>query len=318
MDDWVSKRGLALVDPLTLKALSRRSDTRGFLQLGSQLGALLLTGAGVAATWGSPWFPAFFIAHGILINCLYAGQHEMSHWTAFRSRRLNDVFGAIIGFVVIYPFTWDRWFHFTHHRNTQNWEKDPELLIRGPYTFSSYLLNLVGITYWWGRVRSTTRAAFGRIAPYAYWLNDDQRRYVIAEARWHLAGYAAIAAISLSFQSWAAVEFWLAPMLLTKCFHQLQNVGEHTGLTHFPDTLRNTRTLQGPALLRWLMWNMSYHTAHHTFPSVPFHRLPELHQVIEQRLGKAVPAAGYLECHLTLLRTFRRGAEPLEPVEGGA
>jgi fatty acid desaturase len=66
------------------------------------------------------------------------------------------------------------------------------------------------------------------------------------------------------------------------------------------------------------MWNMSYHTAHHTFPSVPFHRLPELHRVIERQLGKPVPAAGYLECHLSLLRAFRRGVEPLEPAEGEA
>ncbi len=314
MDDWVAKRGLALIEPKRLRQLSERSDARGLLQLASQLGAIALTGMALMMYWGSWWGVPVFLAHGILINCLYAGQHEMSHWTAFRSRWLNNVVGQSIGFIVIYPFTWDRWFHFTHHRNTQDWEKDPELLIRGPYTLGSYLLNLAGLSYWYGRIRSTSRLALGIVPAYAYWLNDDQRGKVIAEARWHVAGYAAIALLSLVFQSWLAVELWLAPMLVTKAFHQLQNIGEHTGLTHHPDTLRNTRTLTGPAWLRWLMWNMSYHTAHHTFPGVPFHALPALHREIEQRLGETLPSATYLKCHRDVVRSLCRGAEQPEPV----
>jgi len=313
MEDWVSKRGLTLVGSERLKELSVRSDARGLLQLGSQLGAIAVTAALLAATWGT-WLGApIFIAHGILINCLYAGQHEMSHWTAFKSRWLNDTAGEAIGFVVIYPFMWDRWFHFTHHRNTQSWDKDPELLIRAPYTLGSYLLNLFGISYWYGRIRLTVRLAFGVVPGYAYWLNAKQRRVVIAEARWHVAGYASIAALSLAFHSWLAVEFWLAPMLLTKVFHQLQNVGEHTCLTHEPDTLKNTRTLKGPAIMRWLMWNMSYHTAHHTFPGVPFHLLPQLHHEIEQRLNAPLPSAGYLETHWEIARTLWKGTERVEP-----
>ncbi|HYB11434.1 MAG TPA: fatty acid desaturase [Alphaproteobacteria bacterium] len=314
MEDWVSKRGLTLIDSRRLKALSVRSDARGLAQLGSQLGAIGVTGILLALTWGSWWGVPVFIAHGILINCLYAGQHEMSHWTAFKSRWLNDVAGEAIGFIVIYPFIWDRWFHFAHHRNTQSWEKDPELLIRSPYTFGSYLLNLFGLSYWYGRVRSTVRLAMGIVPPYAHWLNEKQRGAVIVEARWHVAGYLAIAALSIAFGSWAAVQFWLAPMLLTKVVHQLQNVGEHTCLTHETDVLKNTRTLKGPFLMRWLMWNMSYHTAHHTFPGVPFHRLAELHRELEERLGAPVPTAGYLEAHLGIARTLWRDIEEPELV----
>jgi fatty acid desaturase len=313
MDDLVSKRGLALIDKRRLKALSVRSDARGLLQLGSQLSSLALTTVLLAKSWGSWWGVPVFIAHGILLNCLYAGQHEMSHWTAFKTRWLNDAVGEAIGFLVIYPFTWDRWFHFAHHRNTQDWQKDPELLIRAPYTLGSYLLNLAGVSYWYGRARSTLRLALGMVPTYAYWLNDEQRRAVIAEARWCVAGYAAIAAVSLAFHSWIAVQYWLAPMLLTKAFHQLQNIGEHTCLTHVPDTLRNTRTLEGPAIMRWLMWNMSYHTAHHTFPGVPFHALPALNREIATRLDTPAPSGGYLETHLAIVRSLRERVEQLEP-----
>jgi len=314
MDDWVAKRGLSLIEARRLRQLSERSDAQGLLQLGSQLIALAVTGAGIVRFWGSWWGVPFFLAHGILINCLYAGQHEMSHWTAFKSRWLNNVVGAAIGFVVIYPAMWDRWFHFAHHRNTQNWEKDAELLARGRYTLASYLLYLSGLTYWYGRARSTLRLAFGIVPPYATWLNAEQRRQVIAEARWHVAGYAAIALLSLAFRSWLAVELWLAPMVAMKWFHQLQNIGEHTGMTHRSDTLQNTRTLIVPAWVRWLMWNMPYHAAHHTFPGVPFHALPRLHHEIEDGLGQKLPSAGYFAAQAAILRMLWRGPEPLEPV----
>src|SRR5215471_14044959 len=91
MDDWVAKRGLSLIEAKRLRQLSERSDAQGLLQLGSQLIALAVTGAGIVRFWGSWWGVPFFLAHGILINCLYAGQHEMSHWTAFKSRWLNNV-----------------------------------------------------------------------------------------------------------------------------------------------------------------------------------------------------------------------------------
>ena len=118
-----------------------------------------------------------------------------------------------------------------------------------------------------------------------HYYTDQQRTTVIAEARWHWAGYALVAAVSLAFESWAAVQFWLAPMFATKVFQNVQNITEHTGLTHEADTVRNTRTIKTWAVFRWLAWNMRYHTAHHTFPAVPFHKLPELHAELVKYAG---------------------------------
>jgi fatty acid desaturase len=39
-----------------------------------------------------------------------------------------------------------------------------------------------------------------------------------------------------------------------------------------------------PALSRFIYWNMNYHVEHHMFPMVPYHRLPELHQLIKHDL----------------------------------
>ena len=158
------------------------------------------------------------------------------------------------------------------------------------------------------------RIACGRLPAYAWYLTPEQRHEVMIEARWHLVGYGAILVLSLVLHSWAAVLFWLAPMMLFKWVHNLQNTGEHTCLTHEQDTLRNTRTLRGPWLVRWLVWNMSYHTAHHTFPGIPFFALPELNREIQTRLGEPLPGATYIGAQVEIATTLLRDGDRMEIV----
>lgn len=312
MDDWISARGARVVPSKSLKALSVRSDARGLLQLFSQLAVI---GAAIYLMywlWPQPWAIIPFAVLGIVLNCLYAGQHETSHRTAFKSRWLNDWVGAAIGFISIYPARWDRYFHFAHHRHTQDPARDPELLARGPYTPLSYALYFCGLTYWYGRITKTIQIAFGRIPAYASYLNEAQRREVILESRWYLAGYFLILMLSLSLRNGAAVLCWLAPMMLFKWVHNMQNTAEHTCLTHEQDTLRNTRTLRGPWLVRWLVWNMSYHTAHHTFPGIPFFALPALNNEIQTRLGEHLPGADYIGAQVEIISTLLRDGDRME------
>lgn len=71
MDEVFGRRDL--ISPAELRALSVKSDARGFLQLGSHVGAVVLSGIAVAYTWGTVWLLPSFIVHGILFNFLYAG-----------------------------------------------------------------------------------------------------------------------------------------------------------------------------------------------------------------------------------------------------
>ena len=105
------------------------------------------------------------------------------------------------------------------------------------------------------------------------YIPDDRKPDVIREARWHLAGYVAIAALSLAAQV-GRPSLWLLPMLVMKPVHQLQNTIEHLGLPHVDAITENTRTTRTNALMRWMCWNMQYHTAHHAFPGVPCYRCP--------------------------------------------
>jgi len=288
VDDFIGRRGL--LEPQRLKALSTRSTLRGALHMASHLGALAVTGWLLSQSWGAWWAVPLFIAHGVLINFLYAAQHELSHNTVFGPRWLNEWFGRAIGFVQLYPRDFDQIQHFAHHRHTQDWEKDGELG-RPPYTLSSYLLWLSGVSYWQSRIARLLRFVRGIVVePY---IRDKEKGLIVREGRLHVAGYCVIAGLSVWFESWAAVLYWLAPMMLCKIVHQLQNTSEHLGLSHLPNTLENTRTVRTNPVMRWLAWNMQYHTAHHTFPSVPFHKLPDLHREITDAMGREPHTMGY-------------------------
>ncbi len=106
MDEVFARRDL--IDARTLRGLCAPSDAAGFRQLGSHLGAIGVTGLLLYASLGTPWVVPVFIVHGVLLNFLYAGQHELSHWTVFRTRRLNEVFGRLFGFVLFFPRDFDQ------------------------------------------------------------------------------------------------------------------------------------------------------------------------------------------------------------------
>jgi len=286
-----------LVAKNRLRELMQRSDARGALQLVSHLGAIAVSGTLLWQLWGTWWAVPVFMLHGVLVNFLYAARHELSHGTVFATGWPNMVFGRLIGFVMVFPRDFDWIQHSAHHQWTQNWEKDGEL-VREPYTLRSYLLWLGGVSYWITRVRRILRFARGVVLePY---VRPDQHARVVAEGRWHLAGYLAIAALSVAFESWAAVILWLAPMIVMKPVHQLQNTIEHLGLSHEPDIFRNTRTTRTNALLRWLCWQMPYHTAHHAFPAVPFWRLRELDRELKSN-GAEPYAMGWIEFQIEVI-----------------
>jgi fatty acid desaturase len=302
-----------VVAPDRLRELTRKSDLKGAIMLASHLLALVASGWLLWLTWGSWWGVPVFAVHGLMINYLYAAQHEASHDTVFRTRWINEWIGRFTGFVLMYPRDYDRWQHLAHHRNTQNPDKDPELLPKGGGTgLVSYLVALSGITLWYGLGKTMITHARG-IAPAnesEYYLSDKQKKAVIAEARWHLAGYVLIAILSVAFQTWAAVILWVAPTVAMVWAHQLQNYIEHGGLPlGGKDIWTNTRTVKTNAFMGWLSWQMIYHAAHHTYPAVPFHHLKELNDEIVAARGGPSPSAGYFGFQARAIADLARGTK---------
>lgn len=309
MEQSFSRRDL--LEPADLRALNTRSDLRGWAQILSHIGAIIAAGILHAQVIGSPWMILTGLGLGVLLNFLYAGQHELSHGTVFATKQLNEVWGRLIGFLMIFPRDFDQIMHFAHHKWTQDWDRDGEL-VREPYTLTTYLLWLSGITYWRNRFFGMLRRARGIIVePF---IREDEEKKVIRESRIHLGLYALIILGSLIMGNWGWATFWLIPMILTKPIHQLQNTIEHLGLSHDDDILENTRSTRANALVRWLCWQMPYHTAHHTFPSVPFWKLKALNDKIEQKIGGDVWRMGWIEFQIEVIKKLRQKDESQYPM----
>ena len=299
-----------LIEPSELRRLNEKSNFMGFFQLFSHLIAILLISVLHYKLMYSWWSLASGFVLGVLVNFLYAGQHELSHGTVFKTFKLNEFSGRIIGFFMLFPRDFDQIMHFAHHKWTQDWEKDGEL-VREPFTIKTYLLWFWGVTYWRNRIVGILRRARGVvIEPY---INSTEYKKVILESRLHVFGYLIIFILSLYFNSWAALTFWILPMLITKPVHQMQNTIEHLGLTHKKDILQNTRSTRTNFLMKWLCWQMPYHTAHHTFPSVPFWKLKELNSKIEKKSGN-VYSMGYFEFQIEVIKRLWQKDESQWPM----
>ena len=308
MDEVFSRR--KIVTPQELRELNERSDLMGLMQMFSHWGLIAALAYAHYLVMGSWWVLATGFALGVAINFLYAAQHELSHWTVFKTKWLNEYFGRLIGFVVLFPRDYDLIMHYSHHRFTQDWKQDGEL-VREPYTLTTFTLWMLGVSYWKNRVSGMVRRARGIIIePY---IHENEEAKVILESRLHLLGYALIAGVSIYTQSWFAVTFWILPMLCGKPVHQLQNTIEHLGLAHENDIMNNTRSTRVNFFMRWLCWQMPYHTAHHSFPSVPFWKLRQLNHKLEAACGPA-HRMGWIEFQVAAIKKLWQKDESQYPM----
>ncbi|OCW57223.1 fatty acid desaturase [Hoeflea olei] len=285
------KAFIASLSPDQARALTETSDARGLVQLASHLGAIALLGGLIAAR--VPSWPLLMLPQGILIVFLFTALHEASHETPFRTRWLSTWTARVSGFLILLPPRWFRYFHFAHHRFTQVPGKDPELAAPKPETWRQYFLHVSGLPVWLSHLRTLARNAAGRCT-------DDfvpaaRRAAVAAEARGMLVLYLALAAASLAAGSAVLLYAWIVPMLLGQPFLRLYLLAEHGRCPQVANMLENSRTTFTNALVRRLAWNMPYHAEHHSYPAVPFHRLPEMHRLAARHLK--VTETGYARFH---------------------
>ncbi len=269
------KSFLATLPPKLVNRLNTRQNTGPFLHLAAHLSLILITGTLIALR--APFWPLLLPIHGILLVFLFALEHEATHKTPFANERLNEWVGRIIGLVIFLPFQWFRYFHLAHHRYTNDPTKDPELLAGAkPETWPAYLLHVSGLPYWVSMVRQIFSNAIGRAD--ADYLPKRALPRLQTEARWMLALYT-LAGLSLILSPMLFWN-WLMPIALGQPFLRLFLLAEHGRCAFVANMFENTRTTLTNRFVRFLSWNMPYHIEHHTMPTVPFHKLPELHREI--------------------------------------
>jgi len=292
------RHAVAAIDAETRARLLERSDLRGLIQLGLHWGLIAALAIGVAV--GVPLWPALLLPLGIVIMFQFTALHEASHDTPFRSEWLNRLVARVSGFLVMVPPEWFRYFHFAHHRHTQDPEHDPELAGGKPDTFGKYLLYLSGLTVWKGNIAVLFRNAMGRV-DYAY-VPERPRPRLVLEAWLMLLAYAALLILSSWFRSSLLFWVWMVPALTGQPFLRAYLLAEHTRCPFVANMLENSRTTFTTALVRFVAWNMPYHAEHHSWPQVPFWKLPALHAVLQDQV--MTTERGYARFHTKIIRQF--------------
>ena len=286
-----------------LQELSRRSDLSGAVRTGVHVALLIGTGALVAEARGWLLLPAMLLL-GLVQAALFAPIHETMHRTAFASRRANTV----VGWLAACPslLNWDFYtaFHLAHHRHTQDPALDPELIVPPPSTLDAYALRVVALPYWRTRLTVLWRGLRGRFVGLSVHHRAGGAADYPVASRHGRADAGALSVLSMVLVGpWAPLVFWIRPQMLGQPFLRLYLLTEHTGCTLDENGLTNTRTTLTTWPIHLLMWNMSYHTEHHLYPSIPFHRLRDAHGVLRERLAVIQP--GYVRWHANFVRDLR-------------
>jgi fatty acid desaturase len=295
---------IAGIAPEERVALTTLSNGPGLIHLVAHLGLIAVIGILIAMR--EPYWPLLMLPQGIFIIFLFTALHEATHETAFRSAALNKSVAALCGFLVVVPPNWFRYFHFAHHRHTQDQERDPELMAKKPETIWDYVRYLSGLPLWWSAIKTLVLNALGRS-------KDDYvpargRAAVVNEARIMLVLYAALGLGSVYLQRSEILWVWLLPILIGQPFLRAYLLAEHARCPLVANMFENTRTTFTTAAIRFLAWNMPYHAEHHAYPVVPFHKLPALHRLTRAHLKTTED--GYLRFHQKFAESLTPGDRP--------
>lgn len=297
------------VEPRTLKALRRRTNTHGIIVLSSYLFLLAVFGTftviNVVPVWGRV---VCFLLFANVYGFCEAILHETGHRTPFRSSWLNEGVHYLAGVLVMKEPVRDRWVHAAHHTYTSYPDLDPELFLEPPSHVAYLFLD------------------FFRLRPVFLWLSDTihnavtpdtlTRRFIppseYGKVKWSsrtcLGVYLATVGLAIGFHSWWPLLLVFIARFAGAPLHSWLTLIQHAGLAEgVPDWRQNTRTVLMNPLNRLLVWNMGFHVEHHMYPTVPFYSLPALHTAMRSDCPRPYPStwAAWREMVPTLWRQRR-------------
>ena len=270
------------IDRKTMKALMKRADRPALGDTILLFGLMILFAGSAVILTPSWWSVPFWLAYGVLYgSAMDSRWHECGHGTAFKTRWMNAVVYHIACFCIMRdPYCW-KFSHARHHSDTIIVGRDPEVAIMRPVVAVKLLANLFGLIDVWDGTKRMIVHASGRIPPdEATYVEEAFHRKTFRTARIWMAVYAAAIGAALAFQSWIPVLLIGLPRLYG-CWHMVVcGWLQHGGLAdNVLDHRMNSRTLHMNPVSRFIYWNMNYHIEHHMFPLVPYHKLPELHEI---------------------------------------
>lgn len=257
--------------------------------------ALIALGwCGVAWALSTPVsvIPVLAAAGGMLLSGLiYAHlielQHECLHFHAFKSARLNRLFGVLAGIFIFSSHSHYRYDHLRHHaylgteRNMEHFDYRFNNLnsLKG-FAIAFFDLNR------YRRVLHILGTAFTGKAIEGV-NNSETQRHIKQEYVFYAALFILSVVASFYFQTWFfALAWWLPALVIAEGAHFMIEMPEHYGLNTqtAPNVVENTRTIRTNPIVAWYVNGNHTHTAHHFHQGVPMCNVKMLNELIKPQL----------------------------------
>jgi len=213
----------------------------------------------------------------VLTYLSYTPLHEAAHRNINGSNEglawLNNLCGYLVAPMIAVPYASHRLEHFTHHRYTNQPDKDPDFVISGLHKGG---LNAVVAILKFLWIQN------------AFFVLNNWRSATLKERFIYCFEVAfsigwRVAVILLVAQPWVALVvlggYFLGAFFTAYWFAYRP----HLPYTE-PKRYKNTNSLIMPAWMKpfeWLWLGQNLHSIHHLFPRVPFYRYHALHREIE-------------------------------------
>lgn len=272
----------------------------------------LIFGSGylVFLTWGTWWV----IMPYIIYSVLYASSsdsrwHEASHGTAFKTDWMNKALYEIASFMVMRQSVSWRWSHTRHHSDTIIRGRDPEIAVPRPPKLWERMVQMFVILSIINEFKLILKHTTGKIdAVIASYMPATENKKLVRTARIYLLIYVTLFVLSIYYQSWLPLFYVGLSNVLGSWLMVVYGTTQHAGLAeNVLDHRLNCRTVYMNRINRFLYWNMNYHVEHHMFPLVPYHALPQLHELIKHDCPK--PYNGLLETYKEIIPTLIKQAK---------
>lgn len=278
------------ISPALFKELHKRSDWRALMQTGGYLLILMVTASLALWSWHhAPWplTAALVFLHGMGMSFLINGIHELGHGTVFKTKRWNKFFLPIFGFLAWHQYVFFDASHQRHHRYTLHPPDDMEVVLPVKMLWKDFWKQ--GFFNWNAlRYQLTTHWRMARGKFVGTWeqecFPEEDLKLRAKAIRWSrvvLWGHAAIIIGSITSGWWMVAVVVSGGAYIGNWLFWLCNSTQHCGLAdNVPDYRLCCRTIYLNLVLRFLYWQMNYHTEHHMYAAVPCYNLKRLHEAI--------------------------------------
>lgn len=230
--------------------------------------------AGITPLW------AAVLIYAALTYMSYTPLHEAAHQNIHGRHEglkwVNHLCGYLVAPIIGVPYASHTVEHFTHHRYTNQPDKDPDFVVSGMRN-GAVALVITGLKFLWVQNTFLFRD---------YWATATlrERATYLAElgfsVGWRLTAIALVPTLEMAT---LLVVGYLAGAFFTAYWFAFRPHLPYEDATRY----RNTNSLIMPFWMKpleWFWFGQNLHSIHHLFPRVPFYRYHAVHREIEPAL----------------------------------